>query len=169
MKKRDEAKDEASVLSINGLNSSIAWKSYKYLRNKVNNRHKFEEKNFKLEKFHSLKNSPKDYWRTAKSFMNWQSSAGPPSQLQVNGSLISKAADIASEMNNFFINKVNRLRSEIPFCPNNFKKCYETMQGKSCSADLRHVSLKKVTQILRGLKSSKSTGLDTLDSYSVIQ
>ena len=167
MKIRDTAKSNASALSKNGLDSSMIWASYKKLRNQVNNRLKFEEKSFKLQKFSENAKSPAECWKTAKSFMNWQSSSGPPSQLQVNGNLISRASDIATEMNSFFINKVKRLRSEIPFRFNNFQSCHQIMKGKSCSLDLSHVSLEKVIRILKGLKSSKSTGLDTFDSYSI--
>ena len=164
---RDQRKSEASALSRAGHDSRKAWASYNKLRNQVNNRLKIEEKNFKLEKFMEIRGSPSDNWKTAKLFMNWENSAGPPSQLQIGGTLLSKAKEIASEMNRFFINKVNCLRSGIQFQPNMFENCYKIMEGKKCTLDLSHVSLKRVSQLLKGIKSSKSNAIDTLDSHSI--
>ena len=48
-----------------------AWAEYKQLRNKVNNRRKFEEKNFKSGKISQSLDSPADTWKTAKEFMDW--------------------------------------------------------------------------------------------------
>ena len=95
MKSRDIAKSEASVLAKAGANSAEAWSKYKRLRNNVNNRLKFEESNFKLEKINASLDSPSKCWSTAKEFMDWKSCAGPPNQLIVGNTLITKASEIA--------------------------------------------------------------------------
>ena len=51
MKKRDSLKKVASEKSKIGLDSSEDWKSYKKIRNKINNKVRFEEKSFKLNKY----------------------------------------------------------------------------------------------------------------------
>ena len=48
-------------------------------------------------------------WITAKSFMNGKS-AHTPTQIEVDGLLVSKAKLISVHMNTFFINKVNTVR-----------------------------------------------------------
>ena len=41
------------------------------------------------------------------------------------------------------------------------------MRNKNCQMQLNHVSLAKVKKTLKSLSSSKSTGIDELDNYSV--
>ena len=137
------------------------------MRNKVNNRRKFEEKQFKVEKVHSSLDSPTNTWKTAKSFMNFENSAGPPCQLCIGGVLITKAVEIASEMNSFFISKVMLIREGIAYLPNTFNKCLEIMQNKRCKLALTHVSVSKINRLLKKLKSSRSSSIDELDSYCV--
>ena len=54
-----------------------AWAKFKELRNKVNNRKKSEEINFKSEKLSVSKDSPSKTWSTVKVFMHWKKSGGP--------------------------------------------------------------------------------------------
>ena len=46
-------------------------------------------------------------------------------------------------------------------------KLDEIMLNKNCKMGLNHVSLAKVKKIIKGLSSSKGTGIDELDSFSV--
>ena len=52
--------------------------------------------------------------------MGWSSQSGPPCQLEVRGRLVTKAKNIAEEMNQYFIDKVHQIRSTIEDVPNNF-------------------------------------------------
>ena len=167
IKNRDKAKAEASKLARDGKDSQLAWNRFKRLRNKISNRVKSEERNFKLSKITEASNCPNKCWKTAKDFMNWKSDSGPPSQLQVQGRLLTKASTIATEMNKFFIDKVRTIRESIQFVPNSFKGCYQTMSDKHCKLWLNHVTVSKVTKLLKALKNSKSTSIDGLDSFSI--
>ena len=120
MKKRDLAKSKASEIAKTGGDSSSAWADFKKIRNRINNRLRFEENKYKQEKNNESPSSPAHCWNTAKCFMNWRSEAGPPSQLLVNGNLITKASSIASEMNKYFLDKVDLIRNDIKILPNNF-------------------------------------------------
>ena len=111
--------------------------------------------------------SPAKSWRTAKEFMNWHSVSGPPSQLQINGNLVSKASMIASAMNSFFVRKIDTIREDIEYIPNNFESCHKIIRGKKCRLKMDHVSLAKVKRLLLNLKDSKSTSIDELDSFCV--
>ena len=144
-----------------------AWAEYKKSRNKVNNRKKFEEKSFKSEKICQNLDSPTKTWQTAKSFMDWEDSGGPPTQLCVGNQLITKASLIASEMNQFFIQKVRTIRNGIQHLPNLFTKCKDIMRDKNCKLGLKHVPLSKVNKLLKKLKNTRSTAIDELDNYCV--
>ena len=163
IKERNKAKYEAATLSKQGKDSSDAWKNYKTLRNKVNNKLKYEEITYKQKKVKENLHSAADCWKTTKTFMNWNCNAGPPSQLHIKGKLVTKASCLASEMNKFFINKVTLIRNNIQPIPNMFAKCWDIMRGKKCKLSLRFASHDKVLKILKSLKNSRSTSIDELD------
>ena len=143
------------------------WNEYKKIRNKINNVKKQEERRYKSAKVSENLDSPADTWKTAKTFMNWESAAGPPHQLCVNSMLITKAAEIATSMNEYFIAKVKIIRRSIASVPNMFLKCAQIMQDRRCKLSLKHVSVTKVNKLLKGLKNSRSTSIDELDNYCV--
>ena len=169
MKTRDGLKKSAEehTLADEYEAATEAWENFITIRNKVNNRKKFEEEHFKSDKIKNSLDSPTNSWSTAKSFMNWKSSGGPPSQLNVDGELMKKASLIAQKMNEFFIEKVRKIREGILFLPNTFEKCREIMENKTCSLGLRHVTLDKVSKLLKNLKNSKSSSIDELDNFCV--
>ena len=167
IKQRDEAKAHAEELARIGDDTTEAWNKYAGLRNTVSNRTKYEEKHFKSEKVKKSLDNPTSTWSTAKSFMNWEAASGPPNQLSIGGRLVTKAADIASEMNHFFINKVKIIRDGIRHVPNSFTKCLEIMRKKKCKLGLHHVSVSKVNKLLKNLKNSKSSSIDELDNYCI--
>ena len=71
-------------------------------------------------------------------------------------------------MNQFFINKVERLRQGIP--NNNtdpLQVLRESMSERTCSLAFRPVHPDEVLEIIRNLKNSKSSGLDEVDTYIV--
>ena len=107
MKLRDEWKKNAKDLCISSQGQEAsqeqieAWNQYKFYRNKVNNRKKNEEKVFKQEKMTENLESVEQTWKTAKMFMDWKTQ-GSPSQLEINGKLVTKASTIAKHLNEFF-------------------------------------------------------------------
>ena len=72
MKLRDEWKTEAKKISNITRNSNEnqqaieAWGQYKYYRNKINNKKKYEEQNYKAEKFNETFYSSEQTWKLAK-------------------------------------------------------------------------------------------------------
>ena len=138
MKERDESKADAVKLVQEGRDSTGAWNKYRRLRNTVNNRRKNEEKVYKSEKLKKNLDSPCNTWKVAKEFMEWEGGSGPPNQLTIGGKLVTRATDIATHMNSFFLHKVALIRAGIRHIPNTFSKCYEVMQGKSCRLAMKH-------------------------------
>ena len=175
MKKRDKLKQEAKTMAlIDGVAVSAAqtslWHEYRKIRNKVNNRTKFEEISYKKEKVKTCQQSSSMTWNLAKKFMNWES-GGPPTQLEVQGQfgihLISKAQDIAHVMNQYFVEKVQTIKNSLNNVPLDLSCCIQIMRGRYLSLSLIYVSVKKVRQLLSSLKSKTSTSVDELDSLSV--
>ena len=115
MKARDELKREAEKCALEGDNAGAAatWRRFQRARNTVNNRKRFEENRFKSERIMKSLDTPSDTWKAAKSFMSWENKGGTPSQLCVEGKLITKASMIAKEMNLFFLDKVSTIRKGI--------------------------------------------------------
>ena len=167
MKERDDLKAAAMNLAKEGKETREVWDQFKKVRNKVNNRRKFEERTFKAEKIKESQGCPSTTWKTTKSFMEWERDSGPPSQLNINGDLITKASLIASIMNNFFVNKVRLIRQGISYLPNSFTTCLSIMKNKHCKLSLQHVSTSKVNKLLKNLKNSRSCSIDELDNFSV--
>ena len=50
--------------------------------------------------------------------MNWENTEGTPSQLSINGQLITKASLVAKEINLFFLDKVKTISNGIMSLPN---------------------------------------------------
>ena len=169
MEARDKLKKEAEKCVHEGdsAGAADAWRRFQKARNTVNNRKKFEENRYKSEKIIKSLDTPADTWRAAKSFMSWENKSGSPSQLSVDGILVTKASLIAKKMNCFFLDKVNTIRKDIKPLTNTFDKCKEVMKDKTCKVTLKHATVGKVRQLLKNLKSSKSTSIDEIDSFSV--
>ena len=163
---KQAAKDLAILSPVASPEQIAAWNQYKKFRNQINNRKKYEEKLYKSEKMAEVADSPDIVWKSAKTFMGWQSQ-GTPNQLTVDNKLVTSAKKIAKFMNEFFVNKVETIRAGIRVATFSVSKVQEIMQGKSCRMNLEHVNILKVKKILKSLSNSRSTGLDELDNFSV--
>ena len=115
IKKREEWKQvalRAAKMDIGGPSQAQvhAWNQYKSLRNRINNQKRNEEHRCKAEKASENLSSAEKLWNTTKKFMGW-SQRGPPQQLISGGLHIRKSYDIASQMNQFFLEKFKKLKS----------------------------------------------------------
>ena len=94
--------------------------------------------------------------------MEWKK-LGPPHQLQIGNKLVTKASSIAKHMNEFFIEKVLKIRNSIRKVIPNLEICSEIMNGKKCKLSLKFVNVDKVCI----LKNTKSCAVDELDNFCV--
>ena len=143
-----------------------AWDHYKKFRNTINNRKKSEEILYKTGKITENLDCASKTWKTAKTFMDWKTT-GTPHQIEVNGRLVTRALEIATHMNEFFIDKVRKIRETMLETAENFTTCVRIMSNKQTNLSLQHVTVKQVKKLLKNLKSSHSTSIDELDSYAV--
>ena len=69
-------------------------------------------------------------------------------------------------MNNFFVNKVNDLRARIPPCRNSpLDRVRKLMEKRTCKFELQIVHPDVISEVIKNMKSSKSCGIDFIDSY----
>ena len=143
------------------------WKQFRAIRNQVNSILKKEKEVWKSKRLENCSENTTQTWRSIKSFLGWNS-GGPPTQLIVNGELKNKPYELATAMNQFFHQKVGNLRENIPASLtdplDNVKKL---MSNRTCSFSLKPVHPDVVGQIISNMKSSKSCGLDNMDSYVI--
>ena len=175
MEERDRYKEQAIAMASSeggpaSQDQEELWGKYKKLRNKINNRTKQEEINYKKNKVKECGGCPAKTWGLAKKFMEW-TSPGPPTQLEVEEkkkiTLYTKAKDLAKVMNEFFITKVKTIVKGLKAVPINLTGCRKMMQGKRISLSMRFVTVQKVRKLLGCLKNKTSTSVDQLDNYAV--
>ena len=110
--------------------------------------------------------NPATMWKASKEIMDWKS-ASSPTLIEVNNVLITRACEIAQFMNEFFINKVNKIRAEMRCLIPNLIGCRKIMQNKTAKISLKFVTVEKVRRLISGLSNSRSVSIDGLDNFAV--
>ena len=124
------------------------WRLYRNLRNKVTARMRSEKASWEKQRLDHTQNSSTDLWKSIKGWLNWKS-AGPPSQLFSDGELINTPEGLATTMNMFFINKVERLRQGIPNSNTDpLHVLRESMSERTCSLKFRPIHPDEVLEII---------------------
>ena len=140
------------------------WKKFKVLRNQINGILKKEKRDWQASRLENCATTS-DIWKTVKSWLGWNT-GGTPTQLVVNGELVNKPKQLSKCMNEFFVNKVTNLRGSIPPCRKDpLDRVRNLMQSRNCSFSLRFAHPDDISKVIKNLKSSKSSGLDDIDSY----
>ena len=140
------------------------WKKFKVLRNQIKGILKKEKRDWQASRLENCATTS-GIWKTVKSWLGWNT-GGTPTQLVVNGQLVNKPKQLSKCMNEFFVNKVTNLRRNIPPCRKDpLDRVRNLMQSRNCSFSLRFAHPDDVSKVINNLKSSKSSGLDDIDSY----
>ena len=140
------------------------WNKFKNLRNTVKSKSRKEKQLWEEGKLNSAENTPSILWQNIKGWLNWKNS-GPPSQLFYLGEVINSPAQLACTMNRFFIDKVTKLRSQIPDSSSDpLAKLRESMASRECSMRFKPAKPEEVLKIIMGLKNSKSSGIDNINT-----
>ena len=161
MKARDKLQQVASETK-----SKEEWKNYKQLRNKVNNKLKYEEYKGKKQALDECGENSAKTWKKVKSILNWTSS-GSPNQLFHKGLIRTKSSDIADSQNEYFVEKVQQIRENIPPpLSDPLSKLKILMSRRTCSFSLAPVHPDQVEKIISSLNNSTSFcfGLDQIDT-----
>ena len=159
-------RDSAQVVAASS-GSQDDWRNYKNLRNSATARMRREKKAWEMQKLDSAQHSSSILWKNVKSWLNWGDS-GPPSKLFFNGEMITKPPRIATIMNNFFISKVENLKARIPASDSDpLEKLREVVKNRECTFTFRPVTPKEIGDIIAGLKNTKSTGIDFINTWVI--
>ena len=162
MKNRDHLLKIASETK-----SQTDWKNYKLLRNKVNNRLKYEENKGRRDAMEECGDNSAKVWKKVKCILNWNSS-GSPSQLFYKGAIRTKSQDIADCQNEYFIDKVAKIINEMPNPVSDpLCKLKSLMAKRTCSFDLAPVYPDRVDKIICSLNNSTSFGMDEIDTSTI--
>ena len=74
---------------------------------------------------------------------------------------------MAQNMNEYFLEKVGQIRASIPDSEMWTSKIKSKMVNRNSNLEFRHVTVQKVRKLLKSLSSSRSTGVDEWDNYSI--
>ena len=162
MVERDRAQQAAAATQ-----AQDDWRLYRNLRNTVTNLIKRAKKTWETKQLDSFANNATDLWRNIKGWMSWKNS-GPPTQLFYNGEMVTSPKGLAEAMNSFFISKVKTLQENLPTAVNDpLENLARIMATRNCNFTLKTVHPDEVLKIVEGLKTSKSTGLDDIDTNTI--
>ena len=143
------------------------WVMFKSVRNKINNRLKYEERNWQKTKLEQCGDNSKSVWKNVKGILNWKSS-GSPNQLFYKGFLVTKSQELADAQNEYFIEKITTIRDNLPppTC-DPLAKLRDLMENRQSSFSLSAVHPDEVEKIVSGLSNSNSFGLDNIDTFAI--
>ena len=143
------------------------WVRFKSLRNQINNRLKYEERNWEKAKLEECDGNPSKTWKSVKNILNWKTS-GSPNQLFYKGRLISKPQELADAQNEYFIDKIELLRQDLPPPVSDpLKTLKSLMLGRRCSFSLSSVQPDEVEKVISSLSNSTSFGMDMIDTFII--
>ena len=89
-----------------------------------------------------------------------------PSFIEVEGTFLTKPVDIANYFNDYFTNKVCKLRQEMPtpHCEPLYSCIQDKiMNDKKCSFEFCKVTIEEVEKLLLSINNEKPPGIDNLD------
>ena len=140
------------------------WTDYKLIRNRVVSRQKYEGKTNQSKKLSEIGHNSANLWKNVKNILNW-SKESSPGKLFVNGKMLTKSEEIASAQNSYFLEKVRRIRENMPISAvNPLDKLKKLMAQRTCLFELKPVHPDLVGKIIDSLKNSNSLGLDCIET-----
>ena len=138
-------------------------RNYRNLRNNVTSMLRSDKRSWEQSQLDHAINKDRNIWKNVKGILQWRN-GGPPNQIFSEGKLERSPKKIAAEMNNFFIGKVKMLQRKLPEPVGDPLQCLRNlMAGSTAQFQLNPVFPDEVLKVVKGLKSTKSTGLDNID------
>ena len=158
MKERDHAQQRASITNLDQ-----DWNYYRHIRNQVNRVLKNEKAQWQIAQLKSLGSDSGLMWKNLKDWFGWKKQ-GPPTKLIKNGQIFTKPSQLSKIMNEHFTEKIgNHVSNLMPpqSCP--IEPVKKMMESKYCSFNLKPVHPDQIEEIINNMKSSSSSGLDSID------
>ena len=147
------------------------YNEYKKKRNEVSSILKNSEKEHYGNKFENENVPTKTVWKTAYEILgNFRSAF--PSQILHCGKLFSNPTEIATEVNNYFVNKIKKLKEDFraPDDEDPITELKKFLSRKRIPRDgfsLRELSNEDIKNLIKTLKGKKSLGLDWICGFSL--
>ena len=162
IRERNKAQELASENKTNE-----NFEKYKTLRNKVTNILRHDKTKWQKQKLENCNNDPGKLWKNVLGWLNWCSS-GSPSKLYHAGQIVTSPAKLAEIMNNFFVDKIATIRQGLPSQTDDpLRTLQKIMKDRNTVFSLSCVHPDAVRKIILSLKNSKSSGVDTIDTYII--
>ena len=142
----------------------LDWNEYRRIRNDVVSRQKIESKNGQRKKLLECGQNTANIWKTVNNILNWSSQVSP-NKLFFEGNMLTRSEDIASALNKFFLDKVRKIKENLPLpTVDPLEKLKNLMVKRTSSFELQAVNSDLVGKVIDGLKNSISFGLDYIDT-----
>ena len=142
----------------------LDWNEYRRIRNDVVSRQKIECKNGQRKKLLECGQNTANIWKTVNNILNWSSEVSP-NKLFFEGNMLTRSEDIASALNKFFLDKVRKIKENLPLpTVDPLEKLKNLMVKRTSSFELQAVHPDLVGKVIDGLKNSSSFGLDYIDT-----
>lgn len=159
MAQRREAKEAA-----NRSGSTSDRQVYCKLRNYITKLNRKKKKLHYESRLNDIKHDGRKLWSTLNEIMGRKSSA-TPSFIEVEGSFITKPVDVANYFNDYFINKVCKLRQEMSTVGESLNSHIQNkiMFGKNCAFEFCNITVEEVKKLLLSIDTEKPPGIDNWD------
>lgn len=115
------------------------------------------------KKIIEIKHDSKQLWNTLNNILRGNNKS-TPAYLEYEGEFFTKSSDIANHLNDYFINKINKLKNTTQPYKTDLSNILinKMMEGKTCSFKFKSVSGSKVELLLMNCKN-KPPGVDSLE------
>ena len=165
MKERDKLKESAARTG-----NKDDFNKYKLRRNEVTMMQKTAQVEYYKKKIED-EGSSKSVWRTSFEILGNNKTSFPP-QILHRGKLLSKPIEIATEVNEFFIDKIRKLKNEFETLDNTeplteLKAYLSKKHVPEEGFHLKELTIDQTRKLLKSIKGKKSLGLDWICGYSL--
>ena len=146
---------------------AVQQNKYKKLRNRVNSQLKKDNLNFNSDRIKKAKDE-NEVWKIVKDVTSPRTNQNIT--LIENGVEITKEEEVAELFNEFFVEKISKLKQNIDnkYKEDPLQRLKAKMESKNLKFKLKPVTEKKVLKIIKSMKSKKSSGLDELTQAQMI-
>ena len=140
---------------------------FRKLRNRATKSIRKNKMSWQKKKLVQSENDPRKLWKNILGWLNW-SSSGSPTKLYHEGQIVTSPPRLANIMNNYFVTKVIKIQENLPTQTDDpLKTLKKVMKNKNTVFSFEAVSPDTVREIISGLKNSKSSGIDNIDTYII--
>ena len=111
-------------------------------------------------------------WKTARSVLGITKNLSPTSLKNENGEVTSNPANIASQLNSYFLEKVRKLRSQTNKPPSTdpitrLEQWLSKRTEPPPPFKIKQITRAQLRNLIKKMKGGRSSGIDKIDNYSL--